>query len=552
MNRALFGFLAAVFLLSSGCGIFGIHFKLHNPRRAGKYPKADEARLLLGSLTRYRTCYDVKYYGLNVEVDPKRKYLKGYVEIMSLAMEDFDTLQLDLHANMQLNGILEGEKELGFIRKKGAVFVAMGRKVKAGDVFSLRVAYEGKPAVAPKPPWKGGFVWKKDKQKNPWIGVACETEGASLWWPNKDHTSDESDSTAINITIPEGLVAVGNGRLRETYTIKGMTTFKWFVANPVNNYDITLYTGNFKLLQDTFQSRLTGQVLDINHYVLAPNYELAKNHFPQVKQHLAFYEMRFGPYPWYKDGFKLVESPYAGMEHQSGIAYGNGYKNGPYGFDYIILHETAHEWWGNSVSAADLADGWLHEGFATYSEVLYVEHAIGIPHSYSYLSQYRYFIKNKRPLVAPKGIRYFNYKDGDIYVKGAWVLHTLRNTIHNDSLFFQILRSFAVENRARQISSEEFISHVNRMTNADYSWFFKQYLFTRKVPVLEFVISKDGMYTYRWMETADDFKMPATVTINGQRHNLNPTASLQTMTIKAGKEDEVTFNDWSLLYKVER
>ncbi len=530
----------------------GIHLKLHNPHRAGKYPKAGEARQLLGKLSHYRSCYDVKFYGLNIQVDPEKKYLKGYVEINALAMEDFDTLQLDLYPNMKVNGLSSDEKQLAYSRKKGVIFVAMGRMLGAGESFSLRVDYEGSPVVAQKPPWKGGFVWKKDKENKPWIGVACETEGASLWWPNKDHCSDEPDSTSIKISVPEGLVAVGNGRLRNTSTLKGLTTFSWFVSNPINNYDITVYIGNFRLLEDSYKSSVTGHTLDLNHYVLVPHYDLAKDHFQQLKKQLSVYEMRFGPYPWYNDGFKLVESPYEGMEHQSGIAYGNSFRNGPFGFDYIILHETAHEWWGNSVSAADLADGWLHEGFATYSEALFVEYTMGADNMNNYLWQYKLFIKNKRPIIGPKGIRYFNYKDGDIYMKGAWVLHTLRNTISDDSLFFDMLRSFAIQNRAKQISSADFVKHVNTKTKTDYSWFFRQYLEQRKVPVLKIGRSGEGFYTYRWKETLPDFKMPVNLVLNGKMYRLLATTTLQTLDVKKGKDDKLHFNDVSLLFRVDQ
>jgi aminopeptidase N len=546
--RNIFQALMHIALLA-GCGVASIHFQVYNPPKAGQYPKVTEKLLLLGAPSRFRSCFDVSYYSLKVGVNPDKKYLTGEVQITATAKTDFDTLQIDLYDNMKINFIKTDELQpLTYYRRAGAVFVLMPQRMKAGNTFSFFVSYEGKPVEAKKPPWDGGFVWKKDKNKKPWIGVACQTEGASMWWPNKDDVSDEPDSVDIAITVPQKLKAVCNGVLRGENSSPNQTiTYNWHVSYPINNYNITLYVGDFKLLQDTFVSALTEKNTLLNHYVLPYNYDSAKVHFQQVKKHLAFYEKMFGEYPWQRDGFKLVESPYAGMEHQSAIAYGNGYKDdNRNNFDYIILHETAHEWWGNSVTAADLADGWLHEGFASYCEALYVEYTQGRKAYLNYLFLQRIMIRNERPVVHKRGIRYFDYHDEDIYVKGSWVLHTLRTVINNDSLFFDILKTYRLENNCKQVLSETFMELVSKKTGQNYNWFFKQYLFKRESPVFEFYWGSSGFY-YRWTHVDDDFVMPIEIiTSAGSRQKIYPTKKIKQKTVLAS--GRINFNTSEQLY----
>ncbi|MFL5762381.1 MAG: M1 family metallopeptidase [Bacteroidia bacterium] len=530
-----------VITVLSSCRVIGIHYKVENPKKAGKYPKETRAIALWAKDSRFRSCFDVTHYKLEVNVDPQKKYLKGNVIITATAQSDFDTLQLDLYKNMKINSIGSLNTPLNYKREEGAIFIKMPSTVKKGERFDISVQFEGRPVIARKPPWDGGFVWKKDKKGNPWIGVACETEGSSLWWPSKDIMNDEADSTDVIITVPKGLMAVSNGQLKDTTALGNETAYHWHISYPINNYNITLYVGDLKLLHDTYTS-VTGKVVDLNHYVLPDNYEKAKTHFQQLKKYLAFYELMFGPYPWQNDGFKLVESPYEGMEHQSAIAYGNGYKNDYSGmFDYIILHETAHEWWGNSVTAADLADAWIHEGFASYCEALYVESIMGKEEYTNYMWQQRITIMNKRPVVRQRGIRYFDYHDEDVYSKGSWVLHTLRTVIDDDPLFFDILKSFRMENNQKEILSEAFIDFVNKKTGKDYNWFFKQYLFRREAPILEFCRKNNRLY-YKWTCTDDDFVMPVKIRTNGKTITLEPTTKVQSI----GLDDTYDFYDNSL------
>ncbi|CAN5584796.1 M1 family metallopeptidase [soil metagenome] len=572
MNRNLILFFSCI--LIGGCSILGVHFKIHNPHRAGKYPKKTVARTLLGNQeSKFRTCFDVQWYNLNVVFGndlSKDHSITGDCEIKILAISDFDTLQLDLAKNMKITncGIndLSGPKtslgyfnysDANYFRKEGAVFVCMPHHIHAGQSIFIEIAYAGEPTEAKRPPWKGGFVRKKDKLDQPWWGVACETEGASSWWPCKDVMNDEPDSVDIRYTVSSKWSAISNGKLvdvSENVKDPGESMiWHWHVSYPINIYDITFYIGHFKLLHDTYYSEVTHDTLQLNHYVLEQNYDVAKTHFQQLKKYLVFYETTFGPYPWYRDGFKLVESPYAGMEHQSAIAYGNGYHDDPRnGFDYIILHETAHEWWGNSVTANDLADGWLHEGFATYTEALYVESIKGHDAYVNYLLQYRLFIINRRPIVGEKGIRYFDYRDGDIYMKGAWVLHSLRYAIANDSLFFDIIHSFYMENRYSTISSDKLEELVNRKTGQDYHWFFEQYLYNRFTPELEYCV-KDGSVYYRWAKTAHQkFFMKPKIYFSGTTYFSTEQAyadPVQSKALPTGSTG-VTFNTSEFLYKV--
>ncbi|MBI3501258.1 MAG: M1 family metallopeptidase [Bacteroidetes bacterium] len=546
----------------SSCALVGIHVRLQNPKHAGRYPHFSETTKLLGKEnTKYRTCFDATYYELNVTVDENKKQLKGTVTMNATAVSDFDTIQLDLYANMKVNSIgyatlnSISEKDSKFInatyvRKYGAIFIPF--KQKAGEIFKIKIDYEGSPRAAKKPPWDGGFVWKHDKEKNPWIGVACETEGASLWWPCKDVNNDEPDSASINITCAKNLVAVSNGKLRGKEEHENTSTYKWFVSYPINLYDVTLYIGNFVLLPDSYQMP-SGKILPVNHYVRAPNYEKAKEHFKQAKDQISFYEKTFGEFPWYNDGYKLVESPYEGMEHQSAIAYGNGYKNNSFSgnFDYIILHESAHEWWGNGITAADFADVWLQEGFATYSEALYVESTQGKSAYYRYLLVYRLFIQNKWPVVGPVGYRYFYYKNSDCYQKGAWVLNSLRTLINDDKTFFDILKSYYEKYKYKTVSSQNFIDLVNEKTGNDYGWFFKQYLYKRETPFLEYDWDGKDFY-YRWKYANADFKMPAEILLdNLVQIKLSPSTEIQKLPIAAQTYKNISFNDYMLLFGVE-
>jgi aminopeptidase N len=545
-------FAIACFCLSA-CSLLGINLNHHAPVHAGKYPKFTQKDSLRGSLNTNRSCFDVTFYELNVSFDYDKKTIEGVVNITAKAENDFKTLQLDLQRNMTVNSVQYLGESLKFIRKDDYFVVEMPKTMPKNSHFTLQVAYQGKPVSAKRPPWEGGFVWKKDAKKNPWIGVACEQLGASSWFPLKDYLGDEPDSVAVNLTIPKGLVAVSNGQFvgSELNTVKNTETFKWKTSYPINHYDITFYIGNFQHFEvpyRNFESQFT-----MSYYVLAENVEKAKAHFTQANDIIKVYEKLFGDYPWPRDGYRLVESPYAGMEHQSGIAYGNGYKNGggaSQNVDYIILHETAHEWWGNAVSVGDFADVWIHEGLATYSEALYIEKTEGFDAYLRYLFFYGISVANKKPMVGPRGVNYWDYKDGDPYVKGAMMLMSLRTTIDDDKVFFDILKTFQARFRGKIVTSEDFITIVNEKTASDYHWFFTQFLYNRKPARLVAKRIKKAttiQISYYWEDANKDFKMPVYLNDGKRLQRLNVTTTPQIYTVK--NPDEITWDNLRVYYR---
>ncbi|HAA22818.1 MAG TPA: hypothetical protein DCP28_30140 [Cytophagales bacterium] len=527
LRPLLFLLIGGIFLQS--CGLFGIRLKLHNPNQPGRVPNFSREQVLLGEMTPLRSSYDVHYYDLSIDFNPEEELLTGTVYIFATATEDLDRLQIDLHPNFEITYLSLGDDgpPLQYTRKERAVFVELS--LLKGSSFVLYVDYNGKPKKAKKAPWKGGFVWETDEQVNPWAGVACESDGASLWWPLKDHTADEPDSMRLHYTVSEELMAIGNGQLESKSTIDGKATYNWYVSYPINTYNVTVYIGKFKELKQPYTG-VGGEEMVLTHYVLEPNYEAAQYHFEQVPDILYSFEQQFGTYPWYRDGFKLVESPYEGMEHQTAIAYGNGYENDlNEDTDYIILHETAHEWWGNSVTAEDLADVWIQEGFATYAEALYLEDQEGKGAYDSHLFFYRLSIKNKYPVVGVRDRRWFHFrKNMDVYTKGAWILHTLREQINDDDLFRDILKTFYETYQYQIVRSKDFVAVVNEKTGRDFQWFFDQYLYEHYVPELEYTITEEGELLYKWVKAVENFtKFRLFVESDPMPFVIEPTLELQ-------------------------
>lgn len=517
-------------VLISACSITGLNIYHKTPKRAFKYPVFTLKDTLRGQLNHYRSCYDVYFYNLNVDIEFKTKTISGNVDIYFNTIKNFDTLQIDLYQNISLDSILCENSKLPFYRKYDAVFVLMGHQVIAAEKMKISVYYHGKPKIAAKPPWEGGFVWSKDKNGKPWIGVACEQEGACLWWPVKDHLSDKPDSMMLNFTIPSGLMCVSNGHLIDSVPNNRKTIFRWKVTYPINSYNATFYIGDFRHFTIPYKSLDT--TFNLDFYVLPYNLDKAREHFAQTTAILQYYESIYGPYPWPRDGYKLIESPYQGMENQTAIAYGNGYKNLANLFDHIILHESAHEWWGNSVNVPDYAEIWIHEGFASYSEALYAEHIYGLKIYLNLIRFYSYIIQNKKPVIGPHDVNYWDYKDGDVYMKGALMLHTLRNTLSNDSLFFDIIKSFYNLNKYKTVVTQNFVDMVNQKTRKDYTWFFMQYLYDRKCPELiwQFSNNKDknkNELSYKWSNVASDFSIPVKIQNDSTTTIIWPTLKLQ-------------------------
>lgn len=489
---------------------------------------------MLGELNALRAGYNVHFYDLAVKVDPENQSLNGTVEMYAIALQSMDSFQIDLDQPLKILKItdLESGKALSYSRKQRAVYIR--KAIAQVETFSISIDYSGSPMTAKKAPWKGGFVWKKDEDKNPWIGVACESEGASIWWPCKDHTSDEPDSMRLHYTVPENLIAVGNGTLinTESHPETHEATYHWKVSQPINSYNVTIYVGNFRLVSKNYTG-VTGKQMLQSYYVLPEHESVALDHFKQADSIIYSFEQHFGEYPWYEDGFKLIESPYEGMEHQSAIAYGNGFKNDIFGrFDYIILHEVGHEWWGNAITAADMADVWLQEGFTTYGEYVYMEDTDCKNCANSTLNFYRIVIKNKYPVVSVRDRRWFHYKkNADVYPKGAWILHTLRNQLRNDDLFFDILQTFYRTYKYKTVTSQDFIDVLNTKTGKNFDWFFEQYLYRNQVPEFHYKVLNGYLY-YHWEKVPEDFnQLEVTFLLNDQPVHIKPTTQSKSFTI---------------------
>jgi len=474
------------------------------------YSKGDSLR---GDLSSFRSCYDVFFYDLYIIVDDQqKKILNSSNNIHLTALTDFQKIQIDLFENLKIHSIEFEDKELDFQRIYNAVFINFPRVIESDENIFFKITYSGNPRVAVNPPWDGGFSWEKDKNDNSWIGVSCQGLGASSWWPCKDHQSDEPDSMKITCSVRKPLQVISNGNLMNDTVVynKDLNTLttksSWFVSYPINSYNVTLCIGDYSHFNDIYINQ--EDTLDLDYYVLSYNKKKAMEHFNQVKPMLACFEKYFGPYPFWSDGYALVETPYLGMEHQSAIAYGNNFLPGYNGntkftagfdFDYIIIHETGHEWWGNSITTNDIADMWIHEGFCTYSEVLYVECIYGYDAMLEYVNNQKKSVRNDKPIVGPYNVN--TRGSNDMYQKASLMLHTLRSVIDNDSLWFSLIKGISYEFKHKTIDGIDVITYINSVIQRDFSTFFNQYLNTKEIPVLEYKIQKNGRehtLIYRW------------------------------------------------------
>ena len=484
-----------------------------------EYTRKDSLR---GNLTSIRSCYDVTFYDLNVAIDEKEKSIERSSNcIYFKALSDFNMFQIDLAANMEIMLVEFEGNELDFSREFDAVYIYFNRKIKKGEKLNIKVWYGGYPREAVNPPWDGGFSWKKDKNENPWIGVSCQGLGASVWWPCKDHQSDEPDSMRIKIAARYPLKIVSNGDLRSDTSVwnqyfnSWINVSEWFVSYPINTYNVTLNIGDYVHFSDMYIS--SNDTLRLDYYVLNGNKEKAEKHFEQVKPMMRCFENYFGVYPFWDDGYALVETSYLGMEHQSAIAYGNNFLPGYNGntslidgldFDFIIVHESGHEWWGNSITTNDIADMWVHEGFCTYAEALYVECVYGYESMLSYVNNQKRSVRNNMPVIGP----YHVNKSGssDMYFKGSLMLHTLRTLVDNDKLWREIIMGISNEFKYQTIDSQDIIAYINRKSNQDFSNFFEQYLENKDIPEFLYSLEREGRNTTlvcKW-NAIDGFNMP--------------------------------------------
>jgi aminopeptidase N len=495
---------------------------------------------LRGYLNAYRSCFDVKFYDLSVKIDPGKRSLAGGNEIMLESTRDFEKIQLDLFANMIIDSVIYRGRRLSFEREENAFYVQFPDVITQGQRINLFIAYHGIPVIARFPPWDGGFVWEKDSLQRDWIGVSCQGIGASLWWPNKDHLSDRPDSMRISIDLPQHLTGVSNGRFIDTLALnKNYKRWIWKVSYPINNYNVSINIGHYSYFKENFMGK--GGSLDLNYFVLDYNLEKARKQFRQVKPMLKCYEHYLGPFPFMQDGYKLVETPYYGMEHQSGIAYGNDFENNEFNFDYIIIHESGHEYWGNSVSIGDLGELWVHESFTTYMESLYIEYFHGKKAAIEYLEVQKEAISNQFPMLGPLHINYDNWMDSDIYFKGAWMLHSIRSSIDNDTAWFKLLNETYQEFKYRITTSLDIIKFMQANSEYDLEPIFNNFLNNPEVPELKVrEIRKKGqiLLKFKWTNVTNDFNMPVEIRYNEESHRLYPTKGKQKYSLEQAFDDE--------------
>ncbi len=485
---------------------------------------------LRGSITPERAWWDLTYYHLDIEVNPADSNIRGVNTIRYKVLEPQQRMQVDLQPPMRLAKVTQGGKELPVQQDGNAYFVQLAEPQEPGAVKQVEVYFGGKPQVSENPPWSGGITWQHDANGKPFVANSNQGDGASLWWPCKDHMYDEPDSMLISVKVPEGLMDVSNGRLRRVEKHSdGSSTFHWFVSNPINNYGVNLSVGDYVHFSEKYPGE-KGQ-LDCNYYVLRGNLDKAKKQFRDVGRMLKAFEHWFGPYPFYEDGYKLVEVPYLGMEHQSAVTYGNGYQNGYLGrdlsgsgwglkFDYIIIHESGHEWFANNITYKDYADMWVHESFTTYSENLFVDYYYGKEAAADYVIGQRAHIENDRPIIGPYNVN--RTGSGDMYYKGANMLHTLRQFVNNDEKWRGILRGLNQEFYHQTVTTEQIEGYLSQHTGRDLQPFFDQYLRGVRIPELEYS-QQDGKLMYRWSNCVPGFAMPVKVYINRQEKWLAPT-----------------------------
>lgn len=425
---------------------------------------------------------DVIHYNINIDLQSESHTVKGFNEITFLIKLPTDSILLDLNSEFIIDSIISDQGKINFNRIKNYFWIKPKRKLIEKEVWKSTIYYKGKLPIAKNPPWDGGFTFSKDKKNNDWIAVSCQSEGLQHWLPCKDHSFDEPDSINMKIIHDyKGLKAVSNGKCKYREVENEKEISIWEVKNKINNYNITLNIADYISFFDTLK-RNDNSVMPLQYYVLKYNEKIAKKHFEQTKKILAFLENTWGKYAFENDGFKMVETPYWGMEHQSCISYGNNFKNNEYGFDFIILHETAHEWWGNSISCNDNADMWIHESLATYSEALFVEKTLGTQKMLSYLLLQKQKISNTFPQKGFENVNFYNYPNSDMYYKGTWMWHTLRNIINNDVLWENTLREMYTTFAKTEISSKDVIRFLNKKWKMDLNDFFEIYLQKQSIP----------------------------------------------------------------------
>lgn len=508
------------------------------------------ADILRGEYGQWRANNDLLSYDLDIRIDPEKKLISGRNTIRFRMLKEDTRIQLDLFANLNVDKILSGVTELKYARELGTVFVDFPAPLKKGSVQSIEFFYSGAPQETGR---FGGISFRKDPAGRHWVTTACEGIGASVWWPNKDQQRDEVESMQLRVAVPSTLTDVSNGRFAGKKDLgDGYTRYDWNISYPINNYNVSLNIGAY----EHFSDRLGELTLD--YYCLPENLEKARRQFAQAKPMMEAFQKYFGEYPFKRDGYKLIEVPYSGMEHQSAVTYGNRFANGylerdwtgvgvSLKFDFIIIHESAHEWFGNSITAADVSDQWIHEGWATYAECVYVEAMFGKQDALKYTNGYKAKVRNRQPIITARGV---NQTPGqDQYFKGALFLNTLRSVIDDDARWWKLLRAYCERFKYRNIMNEDLVAFFNKQTGKNLTPIFDQYLRQAALPVLELRFqASDGSISYRWKAAVKEFAMPVKVGRRANWQTIQPTTEWKTLKTEIKKDDFEVATD---LYYIE-
>jgi aminopeptidase N len=514
---------------------------------------------LRGTLSELRSCYDVHHYDLRLKIDTSYQAIKGENSISFSATTDFQRMQVDLFSNMVVAAITFENHPVTFTREYDALLLQLPRIIRKGEHAKLEIEYFGKPRMAKNPPWDGGFIWTSSENNQPWIAVSCQGIGASLWWPCKDHLSDEPDSMDIHCQVPRGLVCISNGQDRGISIDKnGDKTYNWHVSYPINNYNVSINVGDYVHMHDVYKDD-SGDTLSLDYYVIRGNEQKASEHFKQVKPMLACYEKFLGKYPFPKDGYALVQTPYLGMEHQGAIAYGNKFRSGYLGsdrsgqklnFDYIIIHETGHEWWGNSVTAGDIADMWIHESFCTYSEAIYVECMHGYDTAMTYVNALKNTVQNNTAIMGLYGVNHEGHYD--MYVKGMLFLNTLRHVVNDDELWWNTIKTMSdTVFRHATTDYSEVVHFFEQHTHLPLQPIFEQYVKHSEIPLLEYSAKKTRhgtTLTLQWITDAENFEMPINLLLQGHTIRVQVNNKRTRVTLPSDYE----FDQRTAYYKLKK
>jgi len=516
-----------------------------------------------GPLSPEQAAYDIKYYSINLNIDPENQSIIGWVGISAYAVNNLSTFVLDLDNRYDITSIIwkgstDNKLEIPFEHKDGKIRIDLPKEVKPGDLITVEIHYNGKPRVAERPPWDDGFSWKKTESDEDWIGVTCQGGGADIWWPCKDHPSDEPDSASLNFTVPGNLFCASNGRLRDIINNNnGTKTFNWFVSTPINNYGISVHIAPYDTIQYAYTS-VTGEVIPVTIWVLPESMERARAHCPQYLDHLRFYEELLGPYPFRIDKYGVAETSYLGMEHQSVIANGFGYKEEPYGFDWLHHHELGHEWWGNMVTAKDWSDFWIHEAICGYMQALYLEKISGIEAYHNFQSKWRKW-KNEQPIAPRKEMTGGEAYTYDMYAKGASVLHTLRYYLGKET-FLKVIRRWAYPDpemekiktgaQCRFATTDEFLQIAEEVTGKKLDWYWEVYFRRASLPLLNAELKEGTLYLEWVTENNIPFYLPVEVKLGDKIVSVSMYKGKGELIIPDGVEPVIDPDKWITMYYI--